>query len=526
MRSSGFGLGKKQSRGDEPRRQPPTGGDLTQLLASSQKSPDKTFSLSWHIPDKANCLYTLSVTNCGSAQRDRRGWSTSAIDSSAIGEAEWKLFLDTDSLRSEVFSMKSSDSFLVQTMLDELSLAGGVAAPVGGMPASVAAAQSDGAQEYGNNSAYGAQQQQQSASPAVQEGSLRQTKIRVLVESFNQHQTTGRLICDLGTVQSEVFFTQGEPVHAKSCHSISQGRDLIGDAALIDLLTWTDGTFKFQDGWPAASKSVNHPLAMFLAGQVAIPEPATAPAPPPVNRSAAQPQTVFEGTSDSGYSDSGYSDSDYSDSQYSSNSEYAQSTAPAQANIQAQAHKLAAPPPASPQNYAAGSPDDFSQVDDMIGAMFANLVEASGLLKYGMFLMLVRSEFVRHEKGKQPFCFASIELELPPGVQLSDVALGKIGERFEKVCLPLDTLTYAGQGRFYALFPQQESIAVSVAVKQFINNIVAIPLDSNLHGSAVKSTAGLSDVPRDGADFQRIFQHANGLRSQATQAKKIVSSSF
>jgi hypothetical protein len=501
MRSSGFGLGKKQSRGDEIRRTAPTSGDLTQLLASSQKNPDKSFSISWQLANNPNCIYTLSVANCGQASRgDRRGWSSNAIDNSAIGEAEWKYFQEVDSLRSDIFSMRSSDAFLVQTMLDESAVAGSPQSKVTGMPAEVAASpySNDGQGGYESN------EPQQPAAPAVQEGDLRYTKIRALLESFNKNDSTGRLICDVGTVQSEVFFTNGEPVHAKSCHSISQGRDLVGDASLIDLLTWKDGTYKFQEGWPAASKSIHHPLSMFLAGEVTIPQPAAAasapaPSPAPTARTVQKTQQEIPAPSD--------------------NFDYVHAPAPVGSLMQ--------PAGIGAMNQPqAGSPDDFTRIDELIGATYANLVESSGLLKYGMFLMLVRSEFVRHEKGKQPFCFASIDLELPPGAHLSDGALGKIGERFEKVCQPLDTLAYAGQTRFYALFPQIESITASVALKQFMNNINAIPLDANLHGSAVKVTAGISDVPRDGTDFQRIFQHSNGLRGQATQAKKLVSSSF
>jgi hypothetical protein len=498
MRSSGFGLGKKQSRGDEIRRTAPTSGDLTQLLASSQKNPDKTFSISWQLPSKPNCIYTLTVANCGQSSRAGRGWSSNAMDNSGIGEAEWKYYQEENSLRSDIFSMRSSDAFLVQTMLDETAVAGSPQSKVTGMPAEVAASASSSDGQGG----YESSEPQQPAVPAVQEGDLRYTKIRALLESYHQNGTTGRLICDVGTVQSEVFLTNGEPVHAKSCHSISQGRDLVGDASLIDLLTWKDGTYKFQEGWPAASKSIHHPLSMFLAGEVTIPEPvkpAPAPAPSAPARPVQKTQQEMPAPSD--------------------NFDYGQAPAPVGSLIQPTSFGAV-------NQLTAGSPDDFSRIDELIGATYAGLVESSGLLKYGMFLMLVRSEFVRHEKGKQPFCFASIDLELPPGAHLSDGALGKIGERFEKLCQPLDTLAYAGGTRFYALFPQIESINASTALKQFMNNINAIPLDANLHGSAVKVTAGISDVPRDGTDFQRIFQHANGLRGQATQAKKLVSSSF
>ncbi len=474
MRSGGFGLGKKQNRGGDIRRTPPSTADLTQLLSSCQKNPEKAFAISWIKQNNENCVYTLTVVITGPA-RDRRGWSQSAIDNSGVGEAEWKLSQELDSLRSEIFSMKCSDAYLIQTLIDEALATGTTPFASGaGAPAPVAAAQDN----------YEYQQLSQNpptpaATPGLHDGYLRQTPIRKLLETFNQNKTTGRLIVDIGTVQSEVFLTAGEPVHAKSSHSISQGRDTIGDASLIDLLTWKDGTYKFQEGWPAASKSITSPLSMFLAGQVSMPDPAAAASTPPPG-------------------------------QQSGGAGQAPASAPAQS--------------AAIVNFQAvpGSQDDFTLTDDHIGSMYASLIDGYGLIRYGMLLMLARSEFLRFEKAQIPFCFACIELQLPAGVQITGPALTKIGERFEKVCQPLDTLSFAGGQRFFALFPQTSAAAAAQNIKQFVNNIVAIPLDTNLHGSVVKLTAGVSEMPRDGVEFQQIFETACGLRQQATPEKKIV----
>ena len=95
MKSGGF-LGKKQTRTEPTKSQPPTGSDLTHLLASAQKTQDKSFTLSWS-PSGDNCVYVLSVFIGGGVQRgDRRGWSQSAIDNSGVGEAEWKLHKEVD----------------------------------------------------------------------------------------------------------------------------------------------------------------------------------------------------------------------------------------------------------------------------------------------------------------------------------------------------------------------------------------------------------------------------------------------
>jgi hypothetical protein len=501
MRSSGFGLGKKPQN-NEPKRQPPTSADLTQLLTSSRKAPDKIFSLTWVTPNKANSFSTLTVMAGGMQRGDRRGWSGSAADSAGGGEAEWKLTLDDDGVTSVVFAMRSSDAYLIHTLLDEAAVSGSPA-PIHSA-AAPAALQQSYESEQDERPSYGGAATKAPAQSSLQEGSLRQLNIRKLLESYNEQKMTGRLIVDLGNLQAEVFLSSGEPVHAKCINSLSQSRDTVGDAVLIELLTWKDGTFKLQEGWPAASKSISSPLHMFLSGSVTVPDPAVAAA----ATAAATPATAS-----------------------SAPSQHPQGYGSTAAPMPPQQSSAPEPMQAPPQNHAitpgSSASDDFGQVDELIGSIYPGLVEPSGLLKYGMFLMLVRSEFIRQTNARNnSFCFASVGIEPANGAQLTNAALSKIGERFEKVCRLLDTITYAGNSRFYILLPQHENESAHVVLKNFINNVMAIPLDAGLHGSSMAITVGLAEVPRDGTDFQQVFNKAGGLRTQATKEKKIVSSSF
>lgn len=501
MRSSGFGLGKKP-QSNEPKRQPPTNADLTQLLTSCRKAPDKVLSITWVTPNKANSLSTLTVMACSSQRGDRRGWSGNAADNAGGGDAEWKLTQDNNGVSSVVFAMRSSDAYLIHTLLDEAAV-GGSPAPIHSAAPTLASEQSYESKQAVEQPSYGGAAPKTSPQTSLQEGSLRQMNIRKLLESYNEQKTTGRLIVDLGTLQAEVFLASGEPVHAKCINSLSQSRDTVGDAVLIDLLTWKDGTFKLQEGWPAASKSISSSLHMFLSGSVTVPDAAiaTAAAATPATTSCAQSSSQALG---------------YGSTLAPTPSQ----TSPAPQPAQVPAQHYAMPPGGS-------AADDFGQVDDLIGSIYPALIETSGLLKYGMFLMLVRSEFVRQTNGRNnSFCFASVGIEPANGAQLTNAALGKIGERFEKVCRPLDTITYAGNSRFYILLPQHDNESAHVVLKNFINNILAIPLDTGLHGSSMAITVGLAEIPRDGTEFQQVFNKAGGLRTQATKEKKIVSSSF
>lgn len=502
MRSGGF-IGKKQARSEPPKRtSPPTGTDMTQLLQSSQKNPDKLFTFVWTSPTQSNCHYTVSVINSTAASRaDRRGWTTSAIDLSALGDAEWKLHQELDGRTTEIFAMRSSDALLIQTLMEE-SLGMAQAAPAAASPdMTPQPAQSSVFEDqpaFGQSSGFasGPAQSEQPSPPEAQakpklpyeEGNLRTTSIRSLIELINQNKTTGRLICDIGTTQAELFFSQGDPIHAKSCHSIYQDRDQTGDAVLVDLLTWREGTFKFNQDWPAASKSITKPLEMFLAGQV-VPEaqPAPAPAPSPAPAPAAKP-------------------------------------APAPAAKAAPPVPSAPAAPSAP--YTPGTvpltpEDNFDTVDEQIAQTYNDLVLPNGCIRFGLFLMLARSEFVRFDTAQIPFCVAAIGLELA-NRPLTDEMLKAIVECFDPVCQPLDIIAYASRTRLYALFAHSNLATATVTLKHFANNIMSTSIAYDVHGSSIRFSAGLTEVPADGTDFSQVFESAIALRRQATAERKVV----
>lgn len=524
MRSSGFGLGKsKKPQEEAAKKQPPTNADLTQILGMSQKSPDRTFQYKWHSPDQTKMYYLNVVTHGKSDQR--KGWAVSAHDNAAVGAADWTLQADIEGRRQQLFNMQTSDSYMVLSVIDEILVDGqaadaSAAAPLdeqwashspspepresGGGPPSYGGAT---AAEYGGSSvayggaggagggtenAYGAAASSYGGAAAgsyggaaasgtgggagtLESGNLRETPIRTLMQRLASSKATGRLLINQGTVESEVFFTDGSPVHAKSVHSIYKDRDMTGDSVVVDLLTWTSGDFKFQNGYPAATRTVNSSLDDLLAGKVvAAPAPSAAPAPALAQAQSAAPPKLPGN----------------------------------------------AAPPIPLAAKIKVNPDDFSNADDLIAETFDNLIEPSGMLKYGMFLMLARTEFARFEMSRTPFCIAAIGLE-SQGV-LSYESIGKVQECFESAGQALDTISAATGVRFFALFPHCSGTTAAATLKQFLHNLQNTQLGNGIHGSALRMSVGLCEVPRDGADFETIMNRACKLRLAATPERRIV----
>jgi GGDEF domain-containing protein len=81
-----------------------------------------------------------------------------------------------------------------------------------------------------------------------------------LLQSINLAKMTGKLDVRSRVENAEVFFQEGIPVHASL-------KDTVGDAALVELITWTSGEFRFWADERTVERSVNKRLdAMLMEG--------------------------------------------------------------------------------------------------------------------------------------------------------------------------------------------------------------------------------------------------------------------
>lgn len=100
---------------------------------------------------------------------------------------------------------------------------------------------------------------------ATLEGDLKNLQVPNLLQSINLAKMTGRLdVRSRGSTENaEVFFQDGIPVHCTL-------KDLAGDTALIELITWTMGEFRFWPDERSAERSVNKRLDSMLMEGVAL----------------------------------------------------------------------------------------------------------------------------------------------------------------------------------------------------------------------------------------------------------------
>lgn len=95
---------------------------------------------------------------------------------------------------------------------------------------------------------------------ATLEGDLKNLQVPNLLQSINLAKMTGKLDIRTRSDRAEVYFADGNPVHCIL-------KDVRGDAALIELITWQIGEFRFWPDEAIQEKTVTRRLdAMLMEG--------------------------------------------------------------------------------------------------------------------------------------------------------------------------------------------------------------------------------------------------------------------
>lgn len=98
---------------------------------------------------------------------------------------------------------------------------------------------------------------------ATLEGDLKNLQVPNLLQSINLAKMTGRLDVRSRSENSEIYFFDGIPVHGVL-------KNLKGDNALIELITWANGEFRFWPDERTAERTINKRLDSMLMEGVAL----------------------------------------------------------------------------------------------------------------------------------------------------------------------------------------------------------------------------------------------------------------
>src|SRR5262249_27887456 len=98
---------------------------------------------------------------------------------------------------------------------------------------------------------------------ATLEGDLKNLQVPNLLQSINLAKMTGKLDVRSKSENADVYFQDGVPTHASV-------KDTTGDAALIELITWRNGEFRFWPDEKTHDRTVTRRLDSMLMEGVAL----------------------------------------------------------------------------------------------------------------------------------------------------------------------------------------------------------------------------------------------------------------
>lgn len=543
---SGFTPGRQQAglRLEEL----PAQSHLVQLLNAAQKGLDKNHWLYW--PGlQPDVHFSLSVICYG--QQNRRSWQLE--QKLVITEPEWRMFRETESGRAELWTVKSSDSELIHGLIAQ-ETSGGVKEPDGmenyfaarvGPPEDLK--MSGGFQMPPG---FGQPQPMQVASPATLpdasngalnlSGTLKDMDLPSVMQSINLCKMTGKLNVYDRQQQAEVYFTDGELVHAELGNDLQTSSKLTGDIVLLDLFTWEEASFKFQHGWKTAEQSVKKRMHSLLLEGAALRDYQDAL----TSKGLTMASSLCRGQNTFAITEAEF------------DARMKKDGIPVHTDLQKQVF-IALRTPTTLENLLytipmpkstwvpvmfnlinldfvtiAGGKDEveekdgallFAGIDDLIiGAQKALIQPDSGMHSYGNFLLSARNELVRNQHGGPSFCVAM--LEMPDATALSATAMNGIANVFDKIRRPFDVLAFSMPNFLFLLMPQCDSAYASRATERFVALVSDTQLDSVVHGRNLAIKGGIACVPADGTELVQILTAASRNRRRANAQNTIVTS--
>jgi GGDEF domain-containing protein len=236
----------------------PSEGDLRRVLAMAQDKPGNSFQLPWvHVMTGA--LYTLCcyVTDngvpewtltTGIASHSVIVWTHLTGDLELINNLVW---MESSGGTTQPATANSGFSDLSDLVRSELEKS----AKDRGVPQELRPSQMP-------SSSVTSEKSRPNVASSLQ-GSLKEMQVSGVLQSISMTKMTGQLVVTESDCDITIYFDEGVPLHAASMESI-------GDAAIMELLTWDEGQFNFIPNERTPERSINRRLEGILMEGAAL----------------------------------------------------------------------------------------------------------------------------------------------------------------------------------------------------------------------------------------------------------------
>jgi GGDEF domain-containing protein len=365
-------------------------------------------------------------------------------------------------------------------------------------------------------------------------GNLHEIELTGVLQSINICKMTGRLDLQDRLNSTEIYFEDGAVVHAISQRALNIDNDkpIVGDHAVLDVLTWDKGTFFFYPSRRTSEKTIKRRLEGLLLEGASLRD---------YSNYLRQAEVTFDSRL--------YR---ISDQLTEADLEEKLSTGiPIDLTVQKQFYKeIDGKSPINSivewlgLNRTMWIPVVFNLITcelvtsdssakvkkeanveavkidrTSITQAAHELVRAeTGFMAYPLFLHFLELELDRSARTDVPFALAIFEVSSKAG-SLSNAALSKIAECFASVAVTYDILGHFGVFEFGMILPTREDHECRDFVEGLSKILARTPLDGITASDDLRFTFGIASVPSDASHLQDLLSACLKAKKAAVAGK-------
>ncbi|MBN8660337.1 MAG: DUF4388 domain-containing protein [Candidatus Melainabacteria bacterium] len=367
---------------------------------------------------------------------------------------------------------------------------------------------------------------------ATLEGDLTKMQAPNLLQSITMSKMTGRLDVKDKNETAKVYFVDGTPMHAEL-------KDVGGDDAVIELITWTTGEFRFWPDETTPHQTVKRRLdAMLMEGVTLLDQSKY------LESANLKMESILVKRM-----------SVISESEFASK---LQKGAPIAVKPQMEFFELIDGRSTfydilrkKPMKKAEYVPILFNliscglvQVTDQqarsgnlrslgideatLQSVTKHLVrQETGILTYPAFLYFLEQEYLRYEYFNFPFSLVVFSLghRRQAGGQveaLQILAVKRAMQRISLVKRPIDLLGHYETFDFALILPNSNAKAAAALSNRIVDVLKEAPLSAEMDPRGLVFAFGVAGVPEDGQELDKLLNAARAARDSSKQTQRVV----
>jgi GGDEF domain-containing protein len=502
------------------------------MVSLARKNPGQVISLSWsQNPDP--CSYTLEAF-CGESREliMRRAQIST--------ELKWTLFRHIDDERAVVWMHETNDADLILNLVspednefkspgaDKFGIASTSLRKTGTrltalMPVGLPPSMSSKIDETNPNA-------------VTLAGNLKEMELTGVLQSISLCKMTGRLDVQDRLNSTEVYFDEGNVIHAIFRKALESENDtaVIGDQAILNLLTWDTGTFFFYPARKTSSRSIKRKLEGLLLEGATLRD---------YNNYLRQAEITDETCLHQ-------VNEDLTDAEVN---EKLLAGVPIDVKIQKSFYNeldgklsISAVAERLGLSRASWTPVVFNLITCELATSDSNVqpkkpagsssvlvdpkavLQASldivradtGFCAYPLFIHFLELELARYAHSKIPFSIAIFDVSNKTE-PLSNLDLRKIAERFHALGEPFNMLGHYRALEFIMLLPLKEDHRCREFVEGFAKILSSTTFERVKNPEDLSLAFGIASVPSDGSDLEQILTSAEKAKKQAVDEKQL-----